>query len=113
MDSEDNDRVEERLERERKKDILDAQVAEIESNQEEKRSGTKKVFILIYGYATFVATVIFLSGITFPLFRLPAEVLLGLIVSLSAVSVGMVGFIAPGIFRLSRLFKNGTEGQRN
>lgn len=82
-------------------ELTRARIDDVESDRKLRESYASRILRFLYCYAAVVGMLVIASGLRVPWlpFELPGEVLLLLVGSTAASAIGLVGFIARGLFK--------------
>ena len=82
-------------------ELTRARIDDVESDRKLRESYASRILRFLYCYAAVVGMLVIASGLQVPWlpFELPGEVLALLVGSTAASAIGLVGFIARGLFK--------------
>ena len=82
-------------------DLKRARIDDVESDRKLREVYASRILMFLYIYSLVVAIFVFLSGVRLSWFDfvLPSEVLALLVGSTAGAAIGLVGFIARGLFK--------------
>ena len=86
--------------RELENELIRAKIEDVESDRKLRESYASRILRFLYCYSVVVGILVIASGLQMPWlpFELPGEVLALLVGSTAASAIGLVGFIARGLF---------------
>ncbi len=92
-----------------KEEIIDAElernrqeIEDLKSDRELREKYANRILRFLECYAAIVAIFLILNGFSFICFSLPDEVLITLVGSTAVAAIGLVGFVAKGLFGKKR-----------